>query len=171
MDRRRLIPPVRNQRNGIPPRSGAAGGPCRATARQGGGASSGAPSGTRPQPGSDASRHRPPGRFGARPSRAAAVQAASASCQCERQRAPFVGLGRNLRTASAVRNFAGASPKCAALGNARGAPCKGSRIYLVKIRLSVCVTCLTVPTFKLHGPAQNIVSHWMSLFSDSRRAT
>ena len=38
----------------------------------------------------------------------------------DRAAVPYWGRGRNLRTSNEVRNSAGASPKCAALGNARG---------------------------------------------------
>ena len=43
--------------------------------------------------------------------------------------------GRNVRTASAVRNFAGASPGCEAPGNARGAPHREFATSFVRIWL------------------------------------
>ena len=59
------------------------------------------------------------------PSRAAAVQAAK---KIERGDAARLWEGRNLHTARAVRNSAGASPECEALGNARGAEIVDRRV-------------------------------------------
>ncbi len=98
--------------------SGPTGEPFQATAWNGGGASAEprlAPGPSRVQTQAATG----PSRCGALP-----VQGKRPSRPQERGDQPlafWLGGGRNVRTARAVRNSAGASPKCAALGNARGA--------------------------------------------------
>ena len=108
----------------IPKETGAApSGPSGGPATAGGGASSGAPNrrfvagvqpavGTGPQAGPTS-----PVQGGGRSGR---NHEAVRPGLIARAAVPYLGWGRNVRTANAVRNSAGASPKCTALGNARG---------------------------------------------------
>ena len=114
----------------------------------GGGASSGAPNGSHAAPAASIRCSRQvstSGRAARKPHR---LHSRSALARSERR--PFRPRqqvvcaaqpldngrgGRNLRTASAVRNFAGASPECEAPGNARGAPHREFATSFVRIWL------------------------------------